>query len=143
MIRSDLDVFYQKRKTDFEIGLDKVRSKINFVSNLRVLVAILFLITLYFAFSNVTFFLAAIPLLIFFIFLISKHNKLYDQKIHLENLVKINHLEVQALKGNVSGLLAGTEFIDPHHPYTHDLDIFGEGSLFQAINRGTLSMEDF
>ena len=136
MIRSDLDVFYQKRKTDFEIGLDKVRSKINFVSNLRVLVAILFLITLYFAFSNVTFFLAAIPLLIFFIFLISKHNKLYDQKIHLENLVKINHLEVQALKGNVSGLLAGTEFIDPHHPYTHDLDIFGEGSLFQAINRG-------
>ncbi len=46
------------------------------------------------------------------------------------------HLEVQALKGNISGFLAGAEFIDPHHPYTHDLDIFGEGSLFQAINRG-------
>ena len=136
MIRSDLDVFYQKRKTDFEIGLEKVRTEINFVSNLRVLVAILFLVTAYLAFSNVGLFLAAISLLIVFIFLISKHNKLYDQKIHLENLVKINHLELQALKGNVSGLLAGTEFVDPHHPYTHDLDIFGEGSLFQAINRG-------
>jgi hypothetical protein len=136
MIRSDLDVFYQKRKTDFEIGLDKVRSEINFVSNLRVLVAILFLITLYFAFSNFAFFFASIPLLIGFIFLISKHNRLYDQKIHLENLVKINHLEAMALKGNFSGLVAGTEYIDPHHPYTHDLDIFGEGSLFHAINRG-------
>ena len=61
MIRSDLDVFYQKRKTDFEIGLGKVRSEINFVSNLRVLVAILFLITLYFAFSNFAFFFASIP----------------------------------------------------------------------------------
>ena len=49
MIRSDLDVFYQKRKTDFEIGLEKVRTEINFVSNLRVLVAILFLITAYLA----------------------------------------------------------------------------------------------
>ena len=136
MIRSDLDIYYQKRKTDFEIGLEKARTEINFVSNLRILVAILFLVAAYFAFSNVTFSLAVIPLLIVFIFLISKHNKLYDQKIHLENLVKINDLEAHALKGNIAGFPAGTEFIDPHHPYTHDLDIFGEGSLFQAVNRG-------
>ena len=83
MIRSDLDVYYKKRKTDFEIGLEKARTEINFVSNLRVLVALLFLVAAYFAFSNVTFSLAAIPLLMVFIFLISKHNKLYNQKIHL------------------------------------------------------------
>ncbi len=136
MIRNDLEMFYLKRKTDFEIALEKAKTEINFVSNLRILVAILFLVTVYFAFSNLTIFLAAIPLLIVFVFLVVKHNKLYDQKIHLENLVKINHGEGEALKGNISGFLAGAEFIDPHHPYTHDLDIFGEGSLFQAINRG-------
>jgi DNA mismatch repair ATPase MutS len=136
MIRSDLGVFYQKRKTDFETTLEKTQTEINLISNLRILVAALFLVAIYFTFSNFTFLLGAVPLLIVFVLLISKHNALYEQKIHLENLVKINHLEVQALSGNISGFQAGTDFIDPHHPYTHDLDIFGEGSLFQAISRG-------
>jgi DNA mismatch repair ATPase MutS len=73
--------------------------------------------------------------LIGFIFLVRKHSLLFDQKVHLENLVKINHLEGLAIHGNHEGFPNGAGFIDPHHPYTHDLDIFGEGSLFQAISR--------
>lgn len=135
MIRSDLGVFYKKRQKDFETTLEKIRGEINTISNLRLLVAILFLAAIYFTFSNVTFALAAVPLLMVFISLVLKHNSLHDQKTHLENLVKINHLESQSLEGNNSGFSPGTEFIDPHHPYTHDLDIFGDGSLFQAVNR--------
>jgi hypothetical protein len=29
----------------------------------------------------------------------------------------------------------GTEFLDPHHPYAIDLDIFGSGSVFELLNR--------
>ena len=28
----------------------------------------------------------------------------------------------------------GTEFLDPHHPYAADLDLFGVGSLFELLN---------
>lgn len=28
----------------------------------------------------------------------------------------------------------GTEFLDPHHPYAADLDLFGVGSLFELVN---------
>lgn len=28
----------------------------------------------------------------------------------------------------------GTEFLDPHHPYAIDLDIFGRGSIFELLN---------
>jgi hypothetical protein len=28
----------------------------------------------------------------------------------------------------------GTEFLDPHHPYVADLDMFGVGSLFELVN---------
>lgn len=28
----------------------------------------------------------------------------------------------------------GTEFLDPHHPYATDLDIFGPGSVFELVN---------
>ena len=138
MTSSELAAFYQKRKSDFGISLSKIKTQINTVSNLRILVAVVFLLALYFAFSTpYTFliFLAAIGLAIVFTVLVLKHSALYDRKIHLENLVKINHLEDRSVAGDIAGFDAGFEFIDPLHSYTHDLDIFGEGSLFQAINR--------
>ena len=49
--------------------------------------------------------------------------------------IQINKKEVSALNGNYTGFDPGNEFIDQSHDYTHDLDIFGEGSIFQYINR--------
>lgn len=135
MTSSELNALYQKRKAGFESDLANVKKQINLVSNLRIIVALLFLVCFYFIFSNSILLFVALPLLIVFIFLVMKHSALYDQKIHLENLVKINHREDQAVRGDNSGFESGTSFIDPHHPYTHDLDIFGDGSLFQAVNR--------
>ena len=40
-----------------------------------------------------------------------------------------------ALFSMISPILMGKEYIDPGHLYTFDLDIFGEHSLFQYINR--------
>jgi DNA mismatch repair ATPase MutS len=67
--------------------------------------------------------------------LIQIHGKAFDQKLHLENLVRINHDELAFLKGNYNNQHAGLEYSDPQHPYAHDLDLFGEGSLFQYSNR--------
>jgi DNA mismatch repair ATPase MutS len=132
----ELASFYQKRKINFEDTLSKVNEKITSVSNLRIIVAIALMAIIYFGFStNIFLFLLAIPFIAIFVFLVLRHSSLYDEKIHLENLVRINHQEHQGLEGNISSFAAGLEFIDPHHPYSHDLDIFGEGSLFQAINR--------
>jgi hypothetical protein len=66
----------------------------------------------------------------------------------IEILIHINQLEVKALDGNYSAFDPGNEFIDQSHDYTHDLDIFGEGSLFQFINRsatifGKLRLADY
>lgn len=53
----------------------------------------------------------------------------------IEQLIAFQEDEIEALKGNVAQYHPGTEFIDPAHPYTFDLDIFGEKSLFQTICR--------
>lgn len=53
----------------------------------------------------------------------------------LEILLAINQKEADALNGNYDAFDPGNEFIDSSHDYTHDLDIFGRGSLFQFINR--------
>jgi hypothetical protein len=130
-----LATFYDQRKSQFAKSFEEVSSSINVISNLRLFVAVMFLITLYFGFTNppLLYFLIVIGLV--FVMLMRYHGKLFQEKTHLENLVKINDLELKALSGNRTGLDPGTEFINPHHPYSHDLDIFGEGSLFQFINR--------
>lgn len=135
MTSSDLKAFYQKRESGFETSLLKIRKDINFISNLRIAVALLFALSLYLTFSNFTFLYGVVLLLGIFILLVVRHSSLYDQKIHLENLIKINRGERELLSGNYTQFQTGSEFVDSHHPYTHDLDIFGEGSLYQAINR--------
>lgn len=65
---------------------------------------------------------------------------IYDSRLkrvikRKEILVAINSKELAALEGDWSSFNAGNEFIDQGHDYTHDLDVFGEGSLFQFMNR--------
>lgn len=135
MTSSELKTFYRKRKTGFESLLEAAKKNINIVSNLRVGAAIIFLVWVYLSFSNLLFLYGAAATLALFIFLVARHSALFDKKVHLENLVRLNHLEERSLNGDYSDFYPGGEFVDGHHPYTHDLDIFGDGSLFQAINR--------
>jgi DNA mismatch repair ATPase MutS len=135
MTSSELKTFYRKRKTDFASVLEEAKKNINIVSNLRVGAAIIFLVCVYLAFSNLLFIYGAAATLALFIFLVARHSALFDKKVHLENLVRLNQLEERSLSGDYSDFYPGREFVDAHHPYTHDLDIFGDGSLFQAINR--------
>jgi len=64
-----------------------------------------------------------------FIFLIAFFFLYYQQ------LVKINQNEIRAINRNLSTFDPGNEFIDPHHDYSYDLDLFGTGSMFQFLNR--------
>jgi DNA mismatch repair ATPase MutS len=131
----DLALLYEQRAAEFLSQHSRSKRKINIISNARLFMALVFLLTLYFGFTYYAL-LYALPLVLFvFILLIRTHGKLFDQKTHFENLVKINQQELQSLKGDRSGFQTGSEFVNPHHPYAHDLDIFGEGSLFQFINR--------
>ncbi len=135
MDQKELSLFYERRRTHFWALLDTETKKINRISNIRIVCAISIVILIYFGFRNTPLLYAIVPLIALFVVLVKRHTKLFVYKVHLENLVRINSLEMDAVKSKISGFFAGTEFIDPHHPYTHDLDIFGEGSLFQCINR--------
>lgn len=43
--------------------------------------------------------------------------------------------EIKALNGDFSAFPNGEAYVNPAHEYTYDLDIFGEQSLFQRLNR--------
>ncbi len=135
MTTTDLDSFYQKRIESFESSLTTIRKKINRISNGRLLTAAVFLVLLYLAFNNPWYSVLLLPVLLLFIILLKKHSRCFEIKVHLENLCRVNQIELQTLSGVFGELQSGHEFIDAQHPYSHDLDIFGEGSLYQALNR--------
>src|SRR5690606_29599234 len=59
-------------------------------------------------------------------------------KAYLQRLVEINETELMVASRNFRHLPDGSRFMDPEHPYSHDLDLFGRGSFFQYINRTAL-----
>jgi hypothetical protein len=135
MTRSALEEIYFKREKEFQSTLANTTRRINRISNLRLLVALLCLAGTYFSFHSTIAIAATVLLIGVFFYLVQWHAQLFREKTHLENLVRINKNELKALSGDFSVFDPGGEFIDPHHPYSHDLDIFGDDSLFQYINR--------
>jgi ABC-type multidrug transport system fused ATPase/permease subunit len=134
MVASLLNV-YKGRREKFWADLRKVETKINVISNLRLLVAALFIVAIYFSFSQSWSLYVAAILLVIFLYFVKRHALAFARKTHLEHLVEVNTREINVLQGKLDGLADGVEFLDPQHPYAHDLDIFGAGSLFQSINR--------
>ncbi|MEJ1239047.1 hypothetical protein WBG78_13010 [Chryseolinea sp. T2] len=126
---------YRERLERFSAELATVKRKINNVSNLRIAIAIAFVLLFYRALYNPYLFLALPVLAVAFVVLVLIHSRLFIQKVHLENLTQINKSEIDSTAGKRDSLHNGSEFIDPHHSFTHDLDIFGAGSLYQLINR--------
>lgn len=135
MTQTDLRNFYGARRAHFTSLLASLNKQINLISNFRLAVAIAFLILLYFTFSYRDLSYILLPLLIAFILLVRKHAVLFRRKVQVENLKRIQENELAVLQRDFSGNSSGSDFIDIHHPFTHDLDIFGAGSLFQYLNR--------
>ncbi|MDZ7876312.1 MAG: hypothetical protein U5L45_01510 [Saprospiraceae bacterium] len=79
---------------------------------------------------------AFIALIVFFRLLIT-HLR-YKQKAQLLGFLKtINTNEIAYLNGDLTPFKTGEDYIQTDHPYSHDLDIFGEMSIFQHVNRTT------
>jgi len=74
-------------------------------------------------------------LVILFFYWISTFNKKEKEKKFYERLTAIDRDELLALDEIYTQFDSGTEFTDPRHDYAYDLDLFGEGGLFQFLNR--------
>jgi DNA mismatch repair ATPase MutS len=137
MTTQALQTYYAERKQNFDTKLQAIKKTINIVSNSRLIMAAIFIAFVYFSFTVFDLVYLLPVVLVVFIILVRKHSELFAQKTHLENLVQINENEIQSLRGDFSCFNNGARFINPHHPYTHDLDIFGDRSIYQYLNRSS------
>ncbi len=54
---------------------------------------------------------------------------------NLTDLKRVYEKDLSYYAGDYSCFADGSEYADPKHPFTYDMDIFGRQSLFQRINR--------
>jgi hypothetical protein len=135
MNHAELFSLYKERESTFSAKLSEVNSTISSIVTARVVIAVLFFVVTYVSVDNRALIYILPILIIIFAILVKRQSKAAEEKIRLQNLVKINDLEQKALRGDCDALASGVEYIDIHHPFAHDLDLFGEGSLFQYANR--------
>lgn len=128
---------YKAKKIRFSTALTAINKKYNSISILRLLTIVLFLVSIYYYIKNseIIFIAAAIFLFGLFVILMRIHSKLVFEKQVNQALFDINENEISYLERNKIPFENGQEFNDFHHPYAYDLDVFGEHSLFQNLNR--------
>ncbi|MEP2670566.1 MAG: hypothetical protein ABJH04_16305 [Cyclobacteriaceae bacterium] len=132
---TDLNHFYTTRRNEFSEKCETLKRSIQKVAWIRMAVALLFFYVGYLALSNSSLWFALVPVILLFIFLVSRHGKLQEQYDLFRGLEKLNQLELNALDNDYSAFNDGKVFTNPHHAYSYDLDLFGTGSLFQFLNR--------
>lgn len=127
---------YTERLSLTEGQLQQVKKQIFRISMLRLTLFIAGVAGIYFFFNQTTLLIVCICLTFLPLFILVKiHNRFFIRKEWLETQARIIQEELQALSGDYSSFEDGKEYVNPEHPYSFDLDIFGRRSLFQSINR--------
>lgn len=127
---------YTERLSLTKGQLQQVKKQIFRISMLRLTLFIAGVAGIYFFFSQTPLLIVCICLTFLPLFILVKiHNRFFIRKEWLETQAHIIQEELQALSGDYSSFEDGKEYVNPEHPYSFDLDIFGRRSLFQSINR--------
>lgn len=139
-MQNSLSQIYRQRIEQFTNQKNKLQNQINLLAVLRFLVfgAGVFLIY-YFANQNIQTWawLSFVGFGLLFLYLIKIHSEMIANKKHFENLVLINQNELLALNHQFEKFDGGQEFFTQAHEFAYDLDIFGDRSIFQMLNRTT------
>ncbi|MDB5134504.1 MAG: mutS 5 [Mucilaginibacter sp.] len=129
---------YNSRVSNAGVQADKYQKLANTYSLLRLSVFGLLILSVYFAivFNNtVILLLAFIVLALGFAWLVSRQSRFDSLKKYFQDLKKVNENELESIRSRSNIYDNGSGFIDEKHFYTADLDIFGNASLFQLLNR--------
>lgn len=134
-----IDVFGRKMKAYLAIFEAKQKRSL-IISNVRLVLFLIFLVAefIFIQSANLTAsILAPLCFLLFYIPLVLYHQRVRNFIVENKIFARLNELEIQRYKGDLSEIEDGKEFLVENHRYARDLDILGSQSLFQYINRCT------
>ena len=133
----DIKIYYQEKLSYAIHESEQTKKKILNISLLRIIIFIVGFIALCLGYDQGGSVIGGILLtiLIPFLLLVKLHNRLFHRKDWYETSIRHYKAELASLENDHSAFDEGKEWTDASHPFSLDLDVFGEHSLFQALNR--------
>ncbi len=129
---------YQKRITVYTEKLEFYTKKSNTLGNYKLLeffTGVAAALALYFTHQYIFMAAQIAVFLAVFIYLAKVQNKMIKNKNISSAMLQINSMCLKRVKGQWPEFSdTGSEFENPQHSFSYDLDIFGQNSLFQMIN---------
>ncbi len=132
------DTIFTEKAQHYQALAERAAQRFNQLSVVRTLVFVLALVGLVYlanARNDDGFFILLLLFAVGFPWLIRYHNRLRARRDHLLTLTLVNENELKRLDFQLAEFDQGASFQTRQHPYGNDLDIFGEHSLFQLVNR--------
>ncbi|MFN5633534.1 MAG: MutS-related protein [Flavobacteriia bacterium] len=139
MNQTQRHIFYEEQFSIHAGQADAFKKKLHGLGTLRLAIFIFAFLSFFIFKGSVLICIVALALIIFLWLVKLGVNVRYQRDKH-RKIAELNRLELNVLKGDWSGFANGTEFINSKHAYSSDMDLFGEGSFYQLINR-TVSAE--
>ncbi|WP_299121695.1 DNA mismatch repair protein MutS [uncultured Winogradskyella sp.] len=132
----DPSTFYKAQLELNKSESKRIFKQLSLYSLLRLSVFVLTGIGIYFTFQNwqIAMGIAVVGVAIF-LFLLSRYTDLKSKRNLHKRLITINEDELKIAKGDFHNRSDGSEFQNPKHFFSLDIDLFGKGSFFQFINR--------
>lgn len=128
---------YKKRSKQFNESYLSIKKKHKILGGVRILVFCGIIYSFYLFMRQENYYLLFLTggTLILFLVLLRFHVSMTWRLNYKKALKDINNDEREFLEEDVRNFDGGKEFEVQNHPYSFDLDIFGERSLFQYLNR--------
>lgn len=129
--------YYQNNIEAYTRRVDSLRKKIHLFGTIRLFIVIVAVISAWLLWSSGWLVIGGVLLLcvIPFFTLMAYHSVLSDKKAYAEALIRLCGNELKGLNYDFSAFDGASEKINGEHSFSLDLDIFGERSFFQSINR--------
>ena len=131
--------FYKTQLDLNQVASKRIFKQMRMLSILRLSVFVGTGLGIYFNFNKpqMATFIGVVGLTVFLL-LLSRYTNLKSKRALHKRLAMINEDELKVATGDFHNRPDGSEFQDPKHFYSLDIDLFGKGSFFQFINRTTI-----
>lgn len=128
---------YQSLAKHYKLISDQKKKQLKLISIERFICFVAIIPAFFYLnpFNEILAWTLSLLLLVLFLLLVKKYIQTEKEQSYFQRLTDINQNEANALNRDFSSFDPGNEFIDPHHDFSFDLDLYGQGSFFQFLNR--------
>ncbi|MBN1951065.1 MAG: hypothetical protein JW801_07665 [Bacteroidales bacterium] len=138
--------FYEEKTARMEGLSHRLKKRLRWITFLRLISFLLIFPAVFVVLPKmlVPGLVLAFVFLIAFLLLIKVHLKKDREYRHIQELLLICRHEMESLEYRFGQYDPGEEYVDNSHSFSYDMDLFGEGSVFQFLNRtGTQKGKDY